>query len=376
VLPAVLSALAATGLGPVIAQIREAFAGEPDASFLVRFLLTAIGLSMIVGAPLAAGLARRFGRRRVMVAAALAYGVFGCAGFWLGSLPLIAASRVGLGLSMAVLGTLITTTITLHFADPARHRWLGFYSMTGTLSVFAILPLAGWLGASGWRAPFLLHAAAFPLALLLALALPKDPAPAAAAQGAGARGGGLSLAFVLFALIAGGVASGSPLFVPFHTAEIGVRAPRLIALAMLAQVAGAAVTAFLFGRIRGRVGQRATFLLAFGVSAVGLLGAAVPSYPAMLAALAFSGLGNGLITPNLFAMAATAGGEASRARNLGIVYAAFFAGPFAAQLLLEPFVQRSSAAAGLAGLAAMAGALMLVQALDAPLLKKPDPAAA
>jgi MFS family permease len=372
-LPAALSGLAATGLTPVMPRIQQVFAGEPHAAILVRFLGTAIGLSMVFGAPLAGLLGSRIGRRPVLVGATIVYGFAGCAGLWLGSLPALAASRIALGLSMAAIGTMITTILTLHFQDAARHRWLGYYSMTGTLFVLAIIPLSGWIGAIDWRAPFALHAIAFPLALLFLLALPRDAETALRAPSPVDTGGraGVPIGLLVFALFAGSLVGGGPIFLPFRAAEIGAVDPRSIALVLMPQVMGAGVTAFLFGRIRRNLSQRATFVTAFGmIAAAFLVAGTVPAFGMLLAATSISGLGTGMITPNLFAMAASAGRDADRARTVGLVYGAFFAGPFAAQLLLEPIVQRTSAAAGIIGLAAIAGALAMAQLLHAPAVRR------
>ncbi|WP_157217135.1 MFS transporter [Flavisphingomonas formosensis] len=372
VLPAALSGLAQTGLAPVLPRIEQAFAGEPFAATLTRFLATAIGLSMVFGAPLAGRLGSHVGRRPVLIAATLLFGIAGSAGLLLGSLPALAVSRIALGLAMATIGTMITTIITLHFQDPMRHRWLGYYSLTGTIAVMIIIPLSGWLGAINWRAPFAMHLIAFPLAVLFFLALPRDAETARRhVAGVGSvNGSRVPLGLILFATSCGCLTGGGPLFLPFRAAETGVHDPRTIALLLLPQVAGAAVTAFCFGRIRQHLSQRATFLFAFAtIASAFLVVGTVPLFGVLMLGTAISGFGTGVITPNLFAMAANFGRDADRARTVGVIYGAFFAGPFAAQLILEPLVQRVGASAGLIGLAAIAGLLGCAQSFGKPALR-------
>src|SRR5260370_40642689 len=77
--------LAPAGLAPAVPGMAAAFQDVPNAGLLVRMLLTLPALSGAVAAPFAGLLADRWGRRPVIVAAFLLYGLAGGPGFLFGS---------------------------------------------------------------------------------------------------------------------------------------------------------------------------------------------------------------------------------------------------------------------------------------------------
>src|SRR5712691_7028825 len=103
--------LATAGLAPALPGMAAAFHEVPNAGLLVRMLLTLPALSGAVAAPFAGLLADRWGRKPMLVAALLLYGLAGSAGFGLHSLAAILVSRLVVGLAMAGLASGFLTLV-------------------------------------------------------------------------------------------------------------------------------------------------------------------------------------------------------------------------------------------------------------------------
>src|SRR5579862_3366919 len=155
-LPVTLAVMGIAVLVPVIPQLMGHFQNVPNYRYLIQGgVLTMPALCITLFSPLAGWLADRFGRRRILLASMLAYGVLGIAPTVLDHLFAIVGSRVGVGLCEAVVMTVSTTLISDYFKGRAREQWLASQTAVASLSALAIITLGGYLGTLyGWRGPF------------------------------------------------------------------------------------------------------------------------------------------------------------------------------------------------------------------------------
>jgi predicted MFS family arabinose efflux permease len=363
-LSTVLPALVFVGLTPILPQIEAHFHTQSGASLIVRLLVSVIGPTVIIGAPLAGLLAARFGERRVMIWAAVAFGLAGCVASVLDSLYAILASRVLLGLAVAATSTLATVILTKLYVGEARNRWLGYYGTTGALISLILIPFCGFLGAINWRLVFLTHALGFALAVLFAVALPPDRSPTAPIRPTGETAprvrAPVPWMLIAIGLACGSVSTSASLFLPFHLAGMGVTDSSKMGMLLLPAALASALSAFAFGRVRSRLSPSGTFALAFSLAGTGLVIVALTgSLNLVIAGLTLLGLGTGMVVPNLFSIAATRGAETDRSRLFGFTKGAYFAGPMLSQLILEPVLRYSNAAAAILALGIFAALLTL-----------------
>jgi predicted MFS family arabinose efflux permease len=348
-LSSVLPALVFIGLTPILPQMEAHFHGQAGASFVVRLLVTVIGPTVIVGAPIAGFLAGRFGERRVMIWAAITFGLAGCVASLFDNLYAILTSRIVLGLAVAATSTLSTVILTKLYTGQARNRWLGYNGMVGGSAVLFLIPLCGFLGAISWRLVFLVHALAFPLVVLFVIGLPRDRPRATHAQIALERESPertlIPWALIALSLACGSVSSSANLFMPFRLARMGITDSSKIGMLLLPGALAATLSALAFGTIRTRLSASAAFALMFSVVGAGLFVVALTTnLNIAIAGLAIFGFGVGLIVPNLFSVAAAMGTEADRSRLFGFTKSAYFAGPLLSQLVLEPVTRYGNAA--------------------------------
>jgi predicted MFS family arabinose efflux permease len=355
-LATVLPVLAFVGLTPILPQIEAHFHAQAGASFIVRILVSVIGPTVIVGAPLAGLLATRFGERRVVIWATVSFGLAGSVAYVLDNLYAILASRIIVGLSIAATSTITTVILTKLYTGQARNRWLGYYGTTASLAVLPLIPLCGFLGAINWRLVFLTHVIAIPLVVLFIMGLPRDRSRIAPGQITKAASlvqtatipWSIPWALIGIGLACGIVASSGNLYLSFHIAQLGVTDSSRIGLVLLPAALTAALGAFAFGMVRSRASASGAFALAFFLAATGyLIVALTTNLSLMIVAMAFAGFGIGMLAPNLFAVAAGMGTEADRSRLFGFTKGAFYGGPLLSQLVLEPVARCANAAAAI-----------------------------
>lgn len=347
-----LSALAVAGIAPVMPLITAEYAGNPQAGMLVRLMMSGLSAATILGALVSGLLAARVGTLRLLVLCAVLYALSGAAIFVIDNLYAIVFCRILQGAANGGLGVLAMATITTRVPPDRRNAWIGFYSMTGTVGVLFLLAAVGAIADLGWRYVFLTFALALPVALVIALTFPPaagSAEPAAPAQATtGAR---IPWGMVLFGLLCGAIITTISMYLPYHLADIGLGAPDKVAAMMVAGAGAAGLPAMAFGRIRARLSAIATFVVGFAITGTGLaLLALSQSFPAALAAMLLHGFGLGAIVPNLFSACAEATAPEQRARVIGFIRAAFYAGPLAAQPLLELVYSGRGAAAALASI--------------------------
>jgi predicted MFS family arabinose efflux permease len=333
-----MTTLAIAGTMPILPLLQAHFSLSAHAAMLTRATVTIGAIGLVVGAPLTAFGAARFGRKPLLVGAALVFALAGCSGYFLDNLPLIVASRFLAGAAAALFTTLTITIVADSYDEADRNRWMGIMVGAGTLMAMALLPLAGVLGDIGWRESFLLHLLGAPLAVLAWFGYRSSYAPAHAA---GPRGGAhrapLRPGMIALGLCVGVTVNAQAMYAPFKLQTIGVHSAAQIGVTLMPMMLLSALASPLYGRLRTVV----SIPLAFALGFLGLaLGLAVfyyaPTWTVALCGYGLFGAAMGITVSNLYALGSQADHAAHREATLGQTLAAFYAASLVAQLLLEP----------------------------------------
>ena len=378
-----LTALATSGLSPVLPKIESAYAGEPNAAFLTKAIVTIVGIAMIVASPLVGTFAHYFGRRRVLIWSYAIFTVAGIGGAFLDSLPGIVASRflVGVGGAAAVIVSI--TLIGDMFQGRARERRIGANQAIGSLLLSGLMPVAGLLGDIAWRLAFAIHLIALPL-LAAAVISPRlrefDRAPALSKERASWPIRPL-IGLAILSLFAGSITYSVTVFAPFQLRDLGIPGARVAGEMISLTVFASVVTSFAFGELRRWLSSMSVFFVAFTAWAVGFVSLAEASaLPQFALGMTVIGIGGGLVGTNVFSVAGTLGPETTRSRNIGIVKGIYYAGAFVGPSLLQLVSQRYLAVGAivtLAGVAAVLAAASLIAAIIGPAISlTAEPAAA
>lgn len=328
--------MANTLVTPAVPDIRDAFGVGTAAAGLLLAAATAPG---IVLAPMLGLLADRYGRREVLVPCLVIFGVAGGLSAFAPSFGVLLALRLAQGVGSAGLINLAVTIIGDHWEGAERTRLIGRNAAALTASIFVLPPLGGVLTSlGGWRLTFAPYWLALVTAVVISVRLPRTTrVPVTFRDQVGAArpylrtaevAGSLVLAFILFVAIFGLVLTVMPLYLADRFAVGAAGRGLMLAVPAIASTAAALNV----GRVRHRVGTRVALAISFACLAGGFaLIAAIPSLPAIVAALLLYGAGEGLSIPTIQDTVASAAPMSSRgalvAMWVGVSRAGQTAGP-------------------------------------------------
>lgn len=179
-----LPIMATVSLAPGIPLFLEHFKDVPHVHTLVPMLITIPAVLIAIGSPFAGAFSDAVGRKRLLLAAMVLYGVCGMAPLFLDDLYALLASRVGVGISEGMLMTVGKTLIGDYFSGERRQQWVGYQGGIDAILGSLTWLLGGMLASGSWRGPFLLYTVSVPLffAVLLLLWEPERPKDVQAAR--------------------------------------------------------------------------------------------------------------------------------------------------------------------------------------------------
>lgn len=363
-----LTVMSGATIAPALPPMAEYLAGRgvAEADFWTRVILTAPAIGIALTASAAGALGDRFGRVRLMALAAAVYALAGSAGLWLDGVAGLVASRVALGLAVAVLMTGATALIGDTFHGRAREAFMGVQASFMGFGGVVFLTLGGALADVHWRAPFAIYLASL-LVLVLMGAILREPDPSepnGRAHGPQAPPAGPEVPPVLlYALAALTFATfyQTPTLMPFRLEEMGLE-DRALGGAIIATLPlTAAVSALFYGRVRRHLSAPGIMAAGFSLFGAGYLGVAHATSPYVAWAwLAASGAGLGWTMPNLSVWLLSIVPAGRRGRAVGGLTAGVFIGQFIAPVAAQPVV----AMAGLSGAFAAAAGVLGAAALS------------
>lgn len=153
--------MSGTSVVAAIPKISDHFQGVPNAELLVRLFLTTPFLLTAIAAPLAGYVIDKFGRKLILIAAIIVFGIAGTSGLYLNSLVALIIGRAFLGISIGCIFTACIALIADYYEREARQKMMGTMTSFMGFGAFVSLGFGGVLGDIHWRAPFFSYGIAF-----------------------------------------------------------------------------------------------------------------------------------------------------------------------------------------------------------------------
>jgi predicted MFS family arabinose efflux permease len=351
--------VAVVSVQPVLPHIESALAVTDNDKLLVKMLVSIMGLTMVLGAPLAGLLADRVSLGKLLTIAGLIYAIAGTSGLYLNNLYALLGSRLLVGLAAAGIATLSITFVNKRLQGHDRARWIGYHVSVAMISSLAAYPIAGYLGELGWRWTFIIYLLGLVLVAIAVLGLLDEPrmqrstAPVKPAGDANPLRW-FPLWYVPLAFAMGTITFSPGVYLPFVIRDIGVSSPSLIAWVMLADGVMGAAMSFMFGRSQRHLSSYVTFIICFGFTGTGLLVTALSSsITGIVIGTCIYGFGIGWFTASLVTSLSQRVTTGQQGRAVGFAKGIHYVAAPTCLLLLEPI----SRAAGPQG-AIMAGAVL------------------
>ncbi|MGY4494118.1 MFS transporter [Pseudomonas sp. TE3610] len=374
-----LSPMAAIVVAPSLPQMQAHFAAVPNVEFLIPVALTIPGLLVALLSPVVGILADRYGRKRILVASIVGYGVFGLLPMFLDSLYAIILSRVALGCVESVVVTVSTMLIGDYYSGAQRQKYLALQTTFASSSAILFFMIGGALGEIGWRAPYVVYAVPLLLALVSKALLWEPKASAMAAdeeQGPAVRFRPLVLLGVCVVTFIGAVMFMIlQIQMAYLLGDVGEHSPQTAGL-----VASACSVMIVIGTLSvhmlARLGLRTPhcLALAFGLIASSFLAIpAMHSWQGIMAVALVNGLGCGLMLPTLAIWNMRELPWQRRGLGTGMWYGSYCLGMFFSPLLVVAVSKISGSLAITVGWAGGLCLLVVMAALGASLVKRRAP---
>lgn len=342
---AVLAPFQAASISPAIPEVLAHFADHPNATYLARLVLVMPSIGIALAAPFAGVVIDRFGRRRFLLAAIIAYALFGALGGIMNNLEALLVTRLFLGFAA---GATMTATVTLmgdYFDGEERQKFLGQRTAFVNFSAIAINLGGGLLAGIDWRVPFFVFLAALVLVPMGLRSLPEPRVTEETKSAPRVRLADWPIAFIALVLVMTFAINIAFFFVPaqipFYVRTLGYEGAALGGVALAASSLGIALGSLLYHPVRTRVRQAASVFVPVAVLIVcGFSLVAVgETLWVVMPGLTLAGLGFGIVNVNSLVWLMEGTPPAIRGRIVGGVTASMMFGHFCSPLVSQPIAE-------------------------------------
>ncbi len=347
-----MTVMAGATIAPSLPQINAVFAEVENAALLTKLVLTIPGLFIAICAPIAGWLIDRFGRKKLLLAGLVVYGISGASAVFLNNLYLILVGRMFLGIAVAAIMTTSTTLIADYFQDEkARNQFMGMQGAFMAVGGIVFIMLGGVLADINWRYPFLIYLASFAV-LPTALWVLYEPMLKKSITHVEGEIPELTqlpkeakkwlVINYLSALVGMSIFYMIPVQIPFLLKELTEVSNTQVGQAISVGMVAGAIMSFNYQRIRARFNFTQIYILIFLLMAIGyFLVSQSKEYWQVLCSLFVSGLGFGMMMPNTNLCLMKVSPPAMRGRIIGGVSSFVFIGQFLSPLLSLPVIELS-----------------------------------
>lgn len=343
-LAATLTVMSNAIISPGLPGIAAYFAATPNADLLTRLLITAPSLTVALVAPFAGLLVDRVGRKSMLITGSALFGLAGSAGLWAPSLPVLLATRLVLGMGVAMLMTAMTALVAQYFHGPMRGKFMGLQMTFINFGGLIFIAVAGQLANHSAFYPFALYLAGLVYLPILYLFLdePKthshEDGSHPTAQGQEGWPMVLGLALLLMALTFATFYL-LPTQIAFYLGQLGHTDPSTSAMMMVCVTFAAGAIAMVYPRLRRALGRGGVLGAGFLLLGAGfLLMSYVQLVPMIAAASLLVGMGPGLIVPTLLTSTLDAVPMRHHGKASGALTFSLFIGQFISPILTQPLI--------------------------------------
>jgi MFS family permease len=354
-------------------QFESAIADADLRTTLVKLVITLPALFIVIGSPIAGLVVDRFGRKPLLLITAVLYGFAGSSGLFLESLPAILVGRAFLGLAVAGVMVSATTLIADYYSGADRAAFMGLQSGFMGLGGVLFLTLGGALAQQNWHYPFGIYLFAWLIVPLISLfILEPDRTSSHPVINSESEMTKVSTPIGVMVIVYGLTAISQiafyliPVQLPFFLDSLVKASPSQSGMAIALCTLFSAIASVSYGKLKQKM-EFVTFLpIIFGLMGIGYLLIGQSSiWAQVLVGLAISGIGLGILMPNMSVWLSSAVPDAMRGRALGGLSTSMFLGQFLSPIVTQPLTKSF----GLGGVYAAIGGALIVIALGFAIFK-------
>jgi len=355
-------------ISPALPEIQAAFKEIPNIEILVPLVLTVTALIIAACAPIAGLIIDWFGRKKLLLAVLVLYGLSGSSGLYLDSIWGLIMGRAVLGMAVAGVMTCTTTLVADYFIGPERQKFIGIQVAFMNFGGVVFIVAGGFLADLNWRAPFAIYLISFfivPWVYLQIVETRPSDKRVRDIQISSKKAIPWPNILLLYALglIGWMVFYIILLKVPFYLKELtGASATQIGIATGYWSFVGAIISAQ-YRRFRRHWPYQTFFAVLFLIAGLGFwVLAFAKDYWVVMIAMTLCGFGFGLLMPNINVWLAEVAPEHVRGRLMGGMTTCNFLGQFLSPLAFQPVIAISGLA-GILGGFSVAGFLTIFMGL-------------
>ncbi len=344
-----LTVMAGAIIAPALPQISREFSDVPGVELLSRLVLTLPALFMGILAPLAGYLTDRAGRKKVLLFSLILYAIAGTTGLYFDDLIWILAGRAVLGIAVGGLITAIITLIGDYFEGESRSRFMGMQAAFAGMGGLIFISMGGVLADINWRMPFLLYVVSLVVWFMAMISVYepertkkiKDENRDQTITGKNKFDKIPTIVFIVYGVtfISALVFYMIPVQMPFMLSEMEGITNTKIGFAIAFVNVASVTTSLNYGRIRRKLSFPAIMAIVYFLVFVGfMIISRSNSYIMMIVGVIFSGLGFGLMLPNINLWLISLAPDSRRGQLVGYLNMALFLGMFGSPIVIQPLV--------------------------------------
>jgi MFS family permease len=345
-LASTLTVMSGATIAPSLPAMQAHFSEVANSEFWVRLILTLPALFIALGSPIAGQLVDKIGRKPLLLGSAILYGFAGGSGFVLDSVFAILLGRALLGLAVAGVMVSATTLIADYYQDDARANFMGLQAAFMGFGGVLFLSVGGFIADLNWRFPFLIYLFSWLLIPGIMFAIYEPLRPKTNNENANTIEHRTKLPIKLLALIYASAMLQQivfyliPVQLPFYLKQLSGAEATQTGLAIAFSILFSAFASMNYGRFKQHFSFIKILAIAFGLIGLGYFGIGlVSSYWLILLVLIPTGIGLGLMMPNLNVWTTNEVPDALRGRALGGLTTFMFLGQFLSPIISQPVSQ-------------------------------------
>lgn len=341
-----MTVMAGATIAPSLPDMEKHFSNLEHSTLLVQLVMTIPGLTIALLAPFIGWFLDRQGKKNILLISTFLYGVSGVSGFFFDdSLYGILIGRVFLGVAVAGIMVTCTTLIGDYFDGAKRGKYMGLQAAFGGFGGVLFVVLGTWLASISWQTPFIIYALAFLLLPCLWLyieepKLNKLSAPDEKPVVKPIKNNPFVLGCYFLAVVEILALYMVPVHFPFYAQTLGATGHFQMGFGIALMMLVMSCVAIMYRVVQIRASFRFTHSagIAFLALGFGVL-SNVETYLGALIALAISGIGLGLMRPNLVMWLMSFTSPTVRGRVMGGLISCFFIGQFICPLVTYPVLK-------------------------------------
>ncbi len=335
-----LSVMAGAAVTPALPGITQAFAGQESIEFMSKLILSLPPLFIALFSFVAGYFFEKYGRKKVLIASAILYGLAGTSGFFLNDIYIILLGRAVLGISIAGLMTGFIVVVGDIFVGDKMKKFIGVQGAVMSMGGVVYLILGGKLADLGWNYPFLIYSIAFVVAAGIYFFLTETSTAEKSQKIEKVKFSKelitiniTSIFVMIFYLM---VPTQLPFlmkanFPDFSASSIGIFISIWILFSSLASI--------FYSKIGRHFRFNTIYSMGFALWAVSYVLILFSGNLTMLvAALCLSGVANGIVVPNLKTHLLAEASPRQRGRQSGFLTMSLYLGQFLSPILVQPFL--------------------------------------